>query len=567
MAGFLPLSRTVYVAGQINTTDLDQAARTGIKSVINNRPDGEEATQPAAAQLEEACRRLGLGYRHIPVVSGRIEDAQVDAFEQALAELPRPVLAFCRSGTRAASLWALSEAKRREPEEVLRQAAEAGYKLDALRPRLEARRGPNRSEPSFDVLIVGGGCAGIAVAASLVKQRRGLQVAIVEPKEEHYYQPGWTLVGANAFSPRRAMRPEAGLIPAGVTWIRAACASFEPERNAIVLEDGERLRYRMLVVCPGIKLDWDAVEGLRQSLGKNGVTSNYMPGMATYTAELVRNFAGGTALFTQPPMPIKCAGAPQKAMYLSCDNWRRAGKLGAAKVAFHNAGAVLFGVKEFVPPLMRYVERYGAALNFGSNLKKVDGPNRRAWFEQKDADGKPRLVELGFDFLHVCPPQTAPDFIKASPLADQAGWVDVDQATMQHKRYPNVFGLGDAASTPNAKTAAAVRKQSPVVVRNLLNALDGKAPDAVYDGYGSCPLTVELGRVVLAEFGYGGKLLPTFPLDPTKPRRIWWLLKAKLLPFLYWDVLLRGREWLAKPAISPQPLGTAPQSAKTTPAS
>jgi len=220
---------------------------------------------------------------------------------------------------------------------------------------------------------------------------------------------------------------------------------------------------------------------------------------------------------------------------------------------------VLFGVKEFVPALMRYVERYGAGLNFGSNLKKVDGPGKRAWFEQKDAEGKPRLVERAFDFLHVCPPQSAPDSLKSSPLADPAGWIDVDPATLQHRRHGNVFGLGDAASTGNAKTAAAVRKQSPVVVHNLLSMLDGRAPEAVYDGYGSCPLTVERGRVILAEFGYGGKLLPTFPLDPTKPRRLWWLLKAKLLPFLYWDVLLKGREWLAKPTLA-APAGTTPAS-------
>jgi len=320
VTGFIQLSQSLFVSGQIAAADVERAARSGIKAIVSNRPDGEEQMQPPAALLQEACTRQGIAFRHIPVRSGSIEDGQVAAFDAALADLPKPLLAFCRSGTRSASLWALAEASRSEPEQILQRTAAAGYKLDALRPRLESRRTAHREARSFDVLIVGGGCAGIAVAASLLKHRCSLRVAIVEPKEEHYYQPGWTLVGADAFPPGRAMRAEAAVIPRGVEWIRAACAGFEPGSDAILLENGERLRYRTLVVCPGLKLDWDAVEGLRQTLGQNGVTSNYMPGMATYTAELVRGLNGGTALFTQPPMPIKCAGAPQKAMYLSCDN-------------------------------------------------------------------------------------------------------------------------------------------------------------------------------------------------------------------------------------------------------
>jgi sulfide:quinone oxidoreductase len=303
-----------------------------------------------------------------------------------------------------------------------------------------------------------------------------------------------------------------------------------------------------------LKLDWDAVEGLREGLGKNGVTSNYQFDLAPYTWELVKTTRQGKALFTQPPMPIKCAGAPQKAMYLSCDAWQRAGVLKDIDVTFHNAGGVLFGVKDYVPALESYVERYGIDLHFHENLVAVDGPGRTATFEVSDGAGETRRESRDFDMLHVCPPQTAPDFIKTSPLANEAGWVDVDGETLQHTRYGNVFGLGDAASTPNAKTAAAIRKQAPVVAENVVRVLEGKVPHAVYSGYGSCPLTVERGKIVLAEFAYGGALEPTFPswfLDSRKPTRLAWFLKEKMLPNMYFDAMLRGREWMAKPKILP----------------
>ena len=247
-------------------------------------------------------------------------------------------------------------------------------------------------------------------------------------------------------------------------------------------------------------------------------------------------------------MPIKCAGAPQKAMYLSCDHWQRNGVLDKVDVEFDNAGAVLFGVAAYVPPLMKYVERYRIDLAFNSKLKAVDGPARQAWFDEKGADGVVHRVSKPFDFLHVVPPQRAPDFVRASPLANADGWIDVDQATLRHMRFENIFSVGDVCSAPNAKTVAAVRKQVVVVAENLLAQRAGKPFVLKYDGYGSCPLTVERGKIVLAEFGYGGKLLPSFPLDSTVPRRSAWLLKTKVLPIVYWECLLKGREWLARPS-------------------
>ncbi|HWX34933.1 MAG TPA: FAD/NAD(P)-binding oxidoreductase, partial [Steroidobacteraceae bacterium] len=223
------------------------------------------------------------------------------------------------------------------------------------------------------------------------------------------------------------------------------------------------------------------------------------------------------------------------------------------KIDFFNAGGVLFGVKEYVPALMKYIERYGVNLNFQQTLTRIDGPARRAWFTRTDADGNKTEVETTFDMIHVVPPQVAPDFLRVSPLADAAGWMDVDQASLRHKKYEGIYGLGDACNAPNAKTAAAARKQAPIVAHNLLKDMGAiKAADAVYDGYGSCPLTVERGRIVLAEFGYGGKLLPSFPswlIDGQKPSRLAWILKERMLPFVYWKAMLRGREWMASPEL------------------
>jgi sulfide:quinone oxidoreductase len=398
----------------------------------------------------------------------------------------------------------------------------------------------------FDVVIVGGGAAGIGSAASLLKRQSNLRIAIIEPADKHYYQPAWTLVGGGAFNVNDTVRPMASCMPRGVEWIQAAATGFQPDSNQVELDNGSRVAYQQLIVCPGLKLNWAGIEGLTETLGKNGVTSNYRFDLAPYTWQLVQNLKGGTAIFSQPPMPIKCAGAPQKALYLSCDYWLKSGVLNNIKVEFNSAGAVLFGVAAFVPPLMKYIERYNAQLVFNSTLKSVNGATKTARFDIKDAEGNVQTVEKSFDLLHVVPPQCAPDFLRNSPLADAAGWVEVDQYTLQHPRFANVFGLGDACSTPNAKTAAAARKQIVVVAENLISLRNGQPVATRYDGYGSCPLTVERGKIILAEFGYGGKLLPTFPLDPTIPRASAWWLKATALPWIYWNAMLKGREWLAK---------------------
>jgi sulfide:quinone oxidoreductase len=408
---------------------------------------------------------------------------------------------------------------------------------------------------SYDVVVVGAGAAGISVTASLLQRQPDLDIAIIDPAETHYYQPGWTMVGAGVFKPEKTVRTVASLIPVGAKWIKSAVAAFEPEKKAVILDGCRVVSYKHLIVCPGLKLDWHKIDGLVETLGKHGVCSNYRYDLAPYTWEMVKSLKQGRAVFTQPPMPIKCAGAPQKAMYMSADHWLRNGVLKDVQVHLYNAGKVLFGVKEYVPALMKYVERYHAQLHFEQTLVRVDGPAKKAWFKVADEAGNTHEEEVSFDMLHVVPPQSAPDFVRVSPLVDEQGWVDVDQSTLQHKKYPEIYSLGDVMNAPNAKTAAAARMQAPVVAVNLLHDMGYGKERAIYNGYGSCPLTVERGRIVLAEFGYGGKILSSFPrwlLDGTKPTRAAWYLKEMLLPPIYWKGMLKGHEWLVHPQKMPE---------------
>jgi sulfide:quinone oxidoreductase len=394
------------------------------------------------------------------------------------------------------------------------------------------------------ILIVGGGAAGVAVANTYRRQDKEIDIAIIEPAEKHYYQPGFTVIGGGAYTMKETTKNEADLIHPSVTWIKEYADSFQPESNTVTLRSGEVVSYDYLVVCPGLQLDWQKVQGLQETIGKNNVCSNYSPDTVEYTWQSIQEMiakGSGTALFTQPPMPIKCAGAPQKIMYLAADRFRKKGILEKFNVEFCTAGPAIFGIPFFAKALAKVALGYGIKSNFNTNLVAIDGSTKTATFEVTDGEGNKTRIDKAFDMIHVTPPQSAPDFIKNSPLANAAGWVDVHDKTLQHTKYPNVFGLGDVTSTSNAKTAAAVRKQVPVLVDNLTSVIKQTALREGYDGYGSCPLTTSLSGVILAEFAYGGKITPSFPfVDPRKSRWIWWLGKTSIFPWMYWHLMLKG---------------------------
>jgi sulfide:quinone oxidoreductase len=549
------LTNNISVADQITEADLNAISQAGFKSLICNRPDGEGSDQPGYKEIEHAAKSLGLAIRYLPAESGKATDEQGKEFGKLMDELPKPILAYCRTGMRSTTMWALANSEKMPLPMIIETAARAGYDMKALVRRIinGGKTPVEISDAKHEIVIIGGGTAGIAVASSLLARSPDLDIAIIDPADIHYYQPGWTMVGAGVFDASFTARTMGAVLPHGVHWIKAAVAAFEPEKNAVVLDGCRVVSYKQLIVCPGLKLDWNGIEGLADTLGRNGVTSNYRYDLAPYTWKLVQNLEKGKAIFTQPPMPIKCAGAPQKAMYLSADHWNKQGVLGNIDIQFCNAGAVLFGVADYVPALMEYVNAYGIKLNFARNLVSIDGVSKLATFIQTNKDGAKETITQEFDMIHVVPPQKAPDFIRVSPLADAAGWVDVDPATLRHKSYENIFALGDVGNTTNAKTAAAARKQAPVVAHNVLTALGREQGQANYDGYGSCPLTVERGKIVLAEFTYGGKLAPSFPkwlIDGTKPSALAWYLKERILPPLYWDAMLKGREWLAQPEMT-----------------
>jgi sulfide:quinone oxidoreductase len=422
------------------------------------------------------------------------------------------------------------------------------------------------SHSHHQILIIGAGTAGVTVAAQLLRKDKTLDVALIDPSEKHYYQAAWTLVGAGAYDFKDTERSMASVIPDGAKWIRQYVESVDPDRNLLTLCGGDTLGYDYLVVCPGVQNDPSAIEGLAETLDQNEVCSNYTN--PDYTWEVLQRFKGGNALFTQPATPIKCGGAPLKIMFLADDHFRTRAIEKKTNVIFATPGSVIFGVPEFAKTLMEVINRKQVTVKFYHRLYKIDSANKRAYYKlttepvegcvithnasnaiREEMTGELDVM-IPYDMLHLAPPQSAPDFIKHSPLvyADgpSKGWVEVDINSLQHKRYPNVFSLGDVAALPTAKTGAAVRKQAPVVVGNLLHQVR-KSPAMVpgYEGYSSCPLVTGYGKMVLAEFKYGNirdsdKLITAF-VDTTKEQYSMWLLKKYGLPYMYWNLMLKGK--------------------------
>jgi len=392
-------------------------------------------------------------------------------------------------------------------------------------------------------LIIGGGSAGITVAAQLQKKLNKPDVAIIEPSDVHYYQPMWTFNGAGVFHKEKSKKLMKDVMPYDVAWVKDYVVAFHPDQNIVETDCGKFFSYEYLIVAPGIQIDWDAIPGLAENIGTKGICSIYSYNQVDYVQECINNTKKGRALFTQPATKFKCGGAPQKIMYLSSDTWKKNNILDDIDVKFTTAGSVIFGVEEIKEALGPVVERYGVDVKLLHNLKEIKADEKIAVYDILK-DGKPvDEMEFEYEMLHVTPPMSAPDFIKNSPLADEEGWVDVDKHSLQHNKYPNIFSLGDAGSTPNAKTGAAVRKQAPVVVGNLISLLEkGKINnDLSYDGYGSCPLITGYNKLILAEFDYDNNMTPSFPINQAKERWSMYHMKRDLLPLMYWHGMLKGR--------------------------
>lgn len=393
------------------------------------------------------------------------------------------------------------------------------------------------------VVIVGGGSAGLTVASSLKVKNPTLDIAIVDPAEKHYYQPLWTLIGAGVFPKEESEREEADYIPPGTTWIKEFVETFDPENNAIHTKAGNKITYDVLVVAAGIQIDWGKIPGLQESLGKpnTGVCSNYSYETVESTWNNIQALkSGDTAIFTHPSTPIKCGGAPIKITFLTCDHLRKNGLLNSVHINFIKGGPGIFAVKKYADSLTKVSDEYGIERTWKTDLIAIDGNKKEATFRHMET-GEETVKK--YNMIHVTPPMSAPSFIKNSPLAAESGWVEVDKLTTQHTRFPNVFSLGDCSNLPTSKTGAAIRKQAPVTVANVLAVLNNGTPQKEYDGYTSCPLVTGYGSLILAEFDYDKQPMESFPFDQGKPRYSMYALKAYGLPRMYWHGMLRGREF------------------------
>ena len=392
-----------------------------------------------------------------------------------------------------------------------------------------------------EVVIIGGGNAGISLAARL--QRYGVKdVAVIEPKDHHLYQPLFSHIAGGRAQAQEAIRSQESVTPQGVTWIHDAAAGIDAAANTVTLASGSTVAYGQLVVCPGLQYDWDAVPGLAEAVHSPSGASHYEFELASKAWTLLRSMTSGTAVFTMPAGPIKCGGAAQKPMYLACDYWREQGLLDRIRVVMVQPYPTVFGVPEVDRELDRKIAEYGIELRTNSELVGVDAAGQTATIRDLAAG---TVENLHYDVLNAVPPQSAPDWLKATDLpaaGDAGGIVEVDRQTLRHLRYPNVWSLGDAAGTTNSKSGGALRKQTKVVAKNLVAARKGKRLPAKYNGYSVCPFTVSRDTVVFAEFDDRYRPMPTIPRVPTwNESKLSWVVDRDLFPKIYWNLILKGR--------------------------
>lgn len=397
------------------------------------------------------------------------------------------------------------------------------------------------------ILIVGSGLAGLGVANRLVRALEGAQITIVDRKEEHNYQPGYTLVATGIWPVEKIIDRNSDLIPEGVKWVHEMAVEYDPEANIVVTDTGQRLAYDYLVVATGCHLDFTQIEGMDvDAIGRKGLTSVYPgPKAVTETWKAMDAFRqqGGKALMTLPATPIKCAGAPLKTTFMLIDRLRQAGTLAQSDVQFHSALGVVFSVPQINELILQRWADANVPVHFSSKLVAVDIDARRATFVSPEGEA---TVE-DYDLIHVVPPMRAPDAIFNSPLAWQEGpmaagrWLEVDRETLRHRRYPNVFGVGDINGTPRGKTAATVKQSVPMVVQNLIDVIEGRDPSERFNGYTSCPMILREGSAWLIEFDYEGRLTPSLPMvEPLQDSWFAWLMKVQLLKPAYMAVA-KGR--------------------------
>jgi sulfide:quinone oxidoreductase len=405
------------------------------------------------------------------------------------------------------------------------------------------------------IIIIGAGAAGTGIANRLTQRLEGAQITIIDPRPEHLYQPGLSLVAAGLKPASYVVSRTTDWLPRGVTLIAEAAAAIDPEARTVATAGGQTLSYDFLIVAPGLVLDHDAIEGFSLDMvGSNGIGALYAGAeYAARTWQAAKAFTetGGVAVMTRPATEMKCAGAPLKHAFLVEDIASRAVGKGNYEIHYAAPQGALFGVPIVAEKVRMLFGQRGIATHMQHTLKSIDAGAKRAVFAQTGTDpatgeAVTSSVEMEYDYLHVIPPQRAPEVIRQSGLSwadkwtDQ-GWVEVDQKTMRHLRYPEIFAIGDVAGVPKGKTAASVKWQIPVVEDHLVAAIAGSEGTATYEGYTSCPLITRVGRAMLIEFDYNNNLVPSFPgvIAPLEELWISWLMKELALKPTY-NAMLRG---------------------------
>lgn len=395
------------------------------------------------------------------------------------------------------------------------------------------------SHKSYKLVVVGGGAGGCATAAKFSSKLGKGQVAVIDPANMHYYQPMWTLVGGGMKTLEDSGKPMSEVLPRKADWIKQKVVGFDPHNNKVITNEGQEINYEYLVVALGIQLNYDQIKGLTDALETPGVCSNYSPIFVKRTFKSLKNFKEGNALFTFPNTPIKCAGAPQKIMYISEEYFRKHGKRDKANIVYYTSLPVLFGIKKYADALWEVVKERNITVNLRHNLIEVKPDSKEAVFQNLDKPEESSNVK--YEMLHVTPPMSSPDVLrKCSALVDGTGYLKVNKETLQHESFPNIFGIGDCTNIPTSKTAAAVAGQIGVLRKNLSMVMEGKTPDSAYDGYTSCPLVTGYSTCILAEFDMNGNPLETFPVNQAKERRSMFHMKKDIMPHMYWMGMLNG---------------------------
>lgn len=397
---------------------------------------------------------------------------------------------------------------------------------------------PVHGSKHYKLLILGGGSGGISVAAKFRSKFGKNEIAVIEPSDVHYYQPYWTLVGGGLKTVSSSKKFTASLIPKGVKWIQDKVIAFDPKNNTVQVGSGTEVKYDYLVVALGIRLAFEKIKGLPEAFETPGVCSNYSVLTVEKTAKAIMDFKSGNAIFTQPTNPIKCAGAPQKIMYLAEEKFKKLGKRDKANIIFNTALPTIFSAPKYAAALRAVAQSKNISVNYGHNLVEVRPQSKEAIFE-KLSDGNETVV-LKYEMLHITPPMVSPESIGKSPLADPSGFLKVNKQTLQHESYSNIFGIGDCTNVPTSKTAAAVAGQLGVLCRNLNAVMNGKQPLPEYKGYTSCPLVTGHSKGILAEFDFDLQPVETLPIDQGKERWLFYFVKKEILPIVYWNLMLKG---------------------------